>query len=45
MPAGSEPIRGREAIERFWRGALDSGIAAVRLFHDMFSTNLPPPRG
>jgi len=45
MPAGSEPIRGREAIERFWRGALDSGIAAVRLFRDMFSINLPPPRG
>jgi hypothetical protein len=45
MPAGNEPIRGREAIERFWRGALDSGIAAVRLFRDMFSINLPPPRG
>lgn len=31
MPAGTEPVRGREAIEKFWRGALDSGIADVRL--------------
>lgn len=91
MPAGSEPVRGREAIEKFWRGAFGSGIAAVslqtlevlgqgatatevghyelrdkggkaldsgkyivvwrhehghwRLLRDMFSTNLPPPKG
>jgi ketosteroid isomerase-like protein len=91
MPAGSEPIRGREAIEKFWRGALGSGIADVRLqtldvfgsgatatevghyelrdkagktldrgkyivvwrrehghlrlVRDMFSTDLPPPKG
>jgi ketosteroid isomerase-like protein len=31
MPAGSEPIRGRVAIQKFWQGALDSGIAGVRL--------------
>lgn len=31
MPAGSEPIRGAEAIQKFWQGALDSGIAAVGL--------------
>ena len=31
MPAGSAPIRGTEAIQRFWQGALDSGIAAVGL--------------
>jgi ketosteroid isomerase-like protein len=31
MPAGSAPIRGTEAIQKFWQGALDSGIAAVGL--------------
>jgi uncharacterized protein (TIGR02246 family) len=31
MPAGSEPIKGREAIQKFWQGAIDSGIAAVTL--------------
>jgi len=31
MPAGSDPIRGAEAIQKFWQGALDSGIAAVGL--------------
>jgi uncharacterized protein (TIGR02246 family) len=31
MPAGSEPIHGRQAIEKFWRGALNSGIASVEL--------------
>jgi ketosteroid isomerase-like protein len=31
MPAGSEPIRGAEAIQKFWQGALDSGVAAVGL--------------
>jgi ketosteroid isomerase-like protein len=31
MPAGSEPIRGAEAIAKFWQGALSSGVAAVEL--------------
>jgi ketosteroid isomerase-like protein len=31
MPAGSEPIRGTAAIQKFWQGALDSGIAGVGL--------------
>ena len=31
MPAGSDPIRGEEAIRKFWQGALDSGIAAIGL--------------
>jgi ketosteroid isomerase-like protein len=31
MPAGSEPVRGRDAIQKFWQGALNSGIAAVSL--------------
>ena len=31
MPAGSEPIQGREGIQKFWQGALGSGIAAVSL--------------
>jgi uncharacterized protein (TIGR02246 family) len=31
MPAGSDPIRGAEAIQRFWQGALDSGVAAIGL--------------
>lgn len=31
MPAGSAPIRGTEAIQKFWQGALDSGIATVDL--------------
>jgi len=31
MPAGSEPIRGAAAIQKFWQGALDSGIAGVGL--------------
>jgi uncharacterized protein (TIGR02246 family) len=31
MPAGSDPIRGAEAIQKFWQGALDSGIAGVGL--------------
>jgi uncharacterized protein (TIGR02246 family) len=31
MPAGSAPIRGTEAIQKFWQGALDSGVAAVSL--------------
>jgi uncharacterized protein (TIGR02246 family) len=31
MPAGSEPIRGTDAIQKFWQGALNSGVAAVAL--------------
>jgi uncharacterized protein (TIGR02246 family) len=31
MPAGSDTIRGAEAIQKFWQGALDSGIAAIGL--------------
>jgi|SRR5579859_1048063 len=31
MPAGSEPVRGTKAIQKFWQGALDSGIAAIGL--------------
>ena len=31
MPAGSEPIRGTEAIQKFWQGALDSGVAVIGL--------------
>ena len=31
MAAGSDPLVGPEAIEKFWRGALQSGIAGVKL--------------
>lgn len=31
MPAGSEPIRGTQAIAKFWQGALASGVAAIDL--------------
>jgi ketosteroid isomerase-like protein len=31
MPAGSDPIRGAEAIQKFWQGALDSGVAGIGL--------------
>jgi len=31
MPAGSDPIRGTEAIQKFWQAGLDSGIAAIGL--------------
>lgn len=31
MAAGSDPIRGREAIQKFFQGALDAGVAAVSL--------------
>lgn len=31
MPAGSDPIRGKAAIQKFWAGALSSGVAAVTL--------------
>ncbi len=31
LPAGSPPIRGTDAIQKFWQGALSSGIAKVSL--------------
>jgi uncharacterized protein (TIGR02246 family) len=31
MPPGSAPVRGTEAIQKFWQGAFDSGVAAVDL--------------
>src|SRR5271170_4091272 len=31
MPAGSDPIKGTDAIKKFWQGALDSGIAGIEL--------------
>jgi ketosteroid isomerase-like protein len=31
MPAGQEPIRGTEAIAKFWQSALASGVAAIEL--------------
>jgi len=31
LPAGSDPIKGLEAIQKFWQGALDSGIAGIGL--------------
>jgi len=31
MPPGSDPIRGTEGIQKFWQGALDSGVAAIGL--------------
>lgn len=31
MPAGSEPIRGKDAIQKFWQAALDSGVAHIDL--------------
>ncbi len=31
MPAGSHVIRGTDAIQKFWQGALDSGIAGIGL--------------
>lgn len=31
LPAGSDPIRGSDAIQKFWQAALDSGIAGVGL--------------
>ena len=31
MPAGSDPVRGTAAIQKFWQGALSSGIAGVSL--------------
>jgi uncharacterized protein (TIGR02246 family) len=31
LPAGSDVIRGRDAIQKFWQGAFDSGIVGVGL--------------
>ena len=31
LPAASDTIRGTAAIQKFWQGALDSGIAAITL--------------
>jgi uncharacterized protein (TIGR02246 family) len=31
LPAGSDVIRGREEIQKFWQVALDSGIAGIAL--------------
>ena len=31
LPAGSDPIKGAQAIQKFWQGALDSGIAEIGL--------------
>ena len=31
LPAGSDVIRGPDAIQKFWQGALDSGIVGVGL--------------
>jgi len=31
MPAGSGPVGGAESIQKFWQGALDSGVAAIGL--------------
>jgi len=31
LPAGGEVIQGTDSIQKFWQGALDSGIAAIGL--------------
>ena len=31
FPANSDIVRGKEAIQKFWQGAIDSGIKAVML--------------
>lgn len=31
LPPNSEPVEGAEAIQKFWQGAMNSGIAAVDL--------------
>jgi len=31
IPPGSDPIRGTEGIQKFWQGALNSGVAAIGL--------------
>ena len=31
MPAGSEPVRGTQAIQQFWQSAIASGVAGVEV--------------
>jgi ketosteroid isomerase-like protein len=31
LPPGAEPVKGAPAIQKFWQGALDSGVANVTL--------------
>jgi ketosteroid isomerase-like protein len=31
MPAGSEPVRGTQAIQKFWQSAISSGVAGVEV--------------
>jgi ketosteroid isomerase-like protein len=31
LPAGSDPIRGPQAIQKFWQSVLDSGVASIDL--------------
>ncbi len=31
LPPGGEPVKGREAIQKFWQSAMDSGVAAIEL--------------
>lgn len=31
LPPAADPIRGREAIRRFWQAGLDAGIVGIRL--------------
>jgi ketosteroid isomerase-like protein len=31
LPSGSDPIKGAQAIQKFWQGALDSGVAGIGL--------------
>jgi uncharacterized protein (TIGR02246 family) len=31
LPVGSDPIKGTEAIQKFWQGAMSSGVASVTL--------------
>lgn len=31
MPPNAEPLRGREAIRKYWQGALDSGMKHLKL--------------
>jgi ketosteroid isomerase-like protein len=31
LPAGSDPVRGPPAIQKFWQSVLDSGVASIEL--------------
>ncbi len=31
LPPGGEPVKGRAAIQKFWQGAIDSGVGAISL--------------